>query len=1112
MKYFIYQLSKKTLFIITFCISCFAAKAQFGSYISYTAIDSIKYEVVLTVFRDCNGSPAGNTATVEVFGKSSGPFKATLNKVSTKDITGINPKCPQKSKCSGSYAYGVEEIVYKDTVDISGGSCNYEFRYSNCCRPSSITNGPANTNHFNIATINKCYGLNTAAQLSKIRILIASGQDFKGKIFIGDTINTQDSIVYSLVRVLTDIGKPASYSGVYDHTRPITFLGFPNKSLNLPAGFHFDRETSEFAFRPTKNNQVAVFCVEAKEFRKINGVMQVIGTSRVEYVNAVISSPNNKTPYISGQSVIACAGATTSITLEAKDIDKKDTTFLDVVGLPQGATVTYSRKGNNALATVTWTPKQSDISNIPYTFTATASDDACPLSGFSSKGFSFTVRKAPKANDVKVVSKQASCSSAEIIIEIDSSIKKPIISMTDEDSLSFGTNDTSRLYFKGSGWKKFFVKVKNQSFCDYTLVDSVFINPQYNLQLNTKNDSTVCPNQSFMFFTNALNGTASYSYLWQDINTNNTVSTASTFSVTMGIKNLHYKLLVADSNYCIGYDSVKMSAYELSIIKVGNKEIEKCPNKPFQLSASHVSGPPIKQFHWVGVDTLPIVTAQLSKPGTFTVVAINTDGCRVLGRTSVKLYPIGVNGGQYTSCKNASIQLVAKSTAGNLPFKYSWLSNSVKNDSTIVNIKNNDTSFVVRIEDGRGCIAYDTAKVITFPSVKYQLPLNPATCAGIPINIKLNNIQGAAPFTFVWDGKTSTDSSNVFTLQQTKNVAVDIIDSNNCKVSDHINITINQNPEPRLGNDKKECKGTKKVLKAFVVSGTKPFNYLWTDGSTNDSFTTTINTVTKIGLQVTDVNGCVGVDTITFDTIQSQNAVLTPLANPFCEEDAPVSLKSTPTIGTWTGAGVNGKIFNPKSAGAGVHPLKFNFTSIYNCPEEGEIYAVVKQTPQPDFTVDKTKGTLSTVFNFTNTTQADTTYTSEWNMGDGSILTAQNPSYTYPKVGTYTVTLKVDNGVCSVKTITKSNFIEVDSIINFIPTSGKDRLNIFPNPVSEILTIVAEQEIKEVEIIDLQGKQVPVENLKTTEINVKNIPQGLYILITKLKSGAEIKTKLLITH
>lgn len=48
-----------------------------------------------------------------------------------------------------------------------------------------------------------------------------------------------------------------------------------------------------------------------------------------------------------------------------------------------------------------------------------------------------------------------------------------------------------------------------------------------------------------------------------------------------------------------------------------------------------------------------------------------------------------------------------------------------------------------------------------------------------------------------------------------------------------------------------------------------------------------------------------------------------------------------------------------------------------------------------------------------------------WDFGDGGTSKLQNPQYTYTKVGTYTITLLIEN-ICGWDTITKTNYIYVN--------------------------------------------------------------------------------------
>nr|WP_321406547.1 T9SS type A sorting domain-containing protein [uncultured Carboxylicivirga sp.] len=58
-------------------------------------------------------------------------------------------------------------------------------------------------------------------------------------------------------------------------------------------------------------------------------------------------------------------------------------------------------------------------------------------------------------------------------------------------------------------------------------------------------------------------------------------------------------------------------------------------------------------------------------------------------------------------------------------------------------------------------------------------------------------------------------------------------------------------------------------------------------------------------------------------------------------------------------------------------------------------------------------------------------------------------------------------------------------------------LKLYPNPVDDVMIIdgVDINEIKSVKMYDLTGKQVKSLKLRTNQIEVKNIPQGAYILI-----------------
>ncbi len=77
-------------------------------------------------------------------------------------------------------------------------------------------------------------------------------------------------------------------------------------------------------------------------------------------------------------------------------------------------------------------------------------------------------------------------------------------------------------------------------------------------------------------------------------------------------------------------------------------------------------------------------------------------------------------------------------------------------------------------------------------------------------------------------------------------------------------------------------------------------------------------------------------------------------------------------------------------------------------------HITVTTPPKAAFSVDRTSGELPLTIRFTDESTGGIT-SWHWDFGDGSTSTLQNPSHTYTKKGTYTVTLKVENkyGVAS---------------------------------------------------------------------------------------------------
>ena len=126
-------------------------------------------------------------------------------------------------------------------------------------------------------------------------------------------------------------------------------------------------------------------------------------------------------------------------------------------------------------------------------------------------------------------------------------------------------------------------------------------------------------------------------------------------------------------------------------------------------------------------------------------------------------------------------------------------------------------------------------------------------------------------------------------------------------------------------------------------------------------------------------------------------------------------------------------------------------TSFYGCMDVKTVDIVVMPVPIPQFSAAPTPQTFNpagNVVNFTNQTNTGT-WNYFWRFGDGGTSTQDNPSHTYTNVGTFNVTLIVDNINCKDSVTHQVNILPIPPVANFdsIP-SGCEPLYISPNNTS----------------------------------------------------------------
>ena len=175
---------------------------------------------------------------------------------------------------------------------------------------------------------------------------------------------------------------------------------------------------------------------------------------------------------------------------------------------------------------------------------------------------------------------------------------------------------------------------------------------------------------------------------------------------------------------------------------------------------------------------------------------------------------------------------------------YTWSSGAASSALTVGATGN----YWLQVTDSNLCSASDTIFVEYYQVDTLDLGNDTLICFGDTLQIS-SNVNG---LTFLWSNNTVGTSINAFTTGQ---YWLEVVDSNQCMVSDSIDLVVAALPVVDLGPDTTICNGSSYLFNGPVGMS----SYLWFSGhTTTDLFVTISDTV---WLTVIDSNGCTSSDT-----------------------------------------------------------------------------------------------------------------------------------------------------------------------------------------------------------------------------------------------------------
>ncbi|PZE16686.1 hypothetical protein DNU06_12590, partial [Putridiphycobacter roseus] len=438
------------------------------------------------------------------------------------------------------------------------------------------------------------------------------------------------------------------------------------------------------------------------------------------------------------------------------------------------------------------------------------------------------------------------------------------------------------------------------------------VHPDLTLGL-TATDATCANLNGGTATVNVISGNDPYSYLWNDA-LNST--TASLTGLTSGT----YTVTVTDSNNCVTTDSVMVQGPLncCNVIIPGTVGYSQTNCGPFT-PATIVSLSPATNPFGIGVEyiwmyrsastswawTSTGVMTDSIQPGLITetthfVRCERNVGCPTYPAESnfvtITIHPLPVAVATATDalCNGAADGTATVNvTVGTAPYTYAW--NNGGTTASLTGLVAGTYSVVVT--DSNGCVANAMVTVNEPTDLTANGTGSATSCHGDNDGtVTVIAAGGTAPYTYAWsNGGTTATLTGLVAGTYT----VTITDANGCTETAMATVT-----EPTsmmlsmTSSINNVCFGASNATATVVATGgTTGYTYLWNDASASTGMSATGLSAGTYTVIVTDANGCVKSDSVTF--VDPNEMIATPIVSgPTCDVSNDGSASVSVTGGT----------------------------------------------------------------------------------------------------------------------------------------------------------------------------------------------------------------------
>jgi gliding motility-associated-like protein len=577
------------------------------------------------------------------------------------------------------------------------------------------------------------------------------------------------------------------------------------------------------------------------------------------------------------------------------------------------------------------------------------------------------------------------------------------------------------------------VLVTDANNCTASTTVGVQVNP---LPVVTVNGATVCANGTIN-----LSATGGVSYSWSG--PNSYVSNQQNPSITNATTSMSgaYAVTVTDANGCVNGNVAQVTVNPALVISAGN-------NSPICVGSilSFTCNAGVS-WNWSGPGAFtstqqnPTLTnAQLGATGTYSVNAVDANGCAGSATTNVTINPLPTPAASNNSpvCANQTITFTG--SGGNI---YAWtgpgaFTSSQQNPSITTATTTMSGTYTLTVIDNNNCMSSTTTQVLVNPLP--VITVNSSTiCLGNSASL---SAAGAANYS--WSpsaGLSTTTGANVVASPIASTIyLVTGVDNNLCVNVASSTVTVNQLPVISLSTTN-ICAGN---FGTMTAAGAVTYNWSPATGLNSTSGSTVQanpSSTTSYTVTGTDANGCSNTSAAVLTVNPLPVLAINPQTASGCAPLCVTFSNTTSASGTcsWIfGDGTNSSACAPTHCfnGIGTFNAALTLTDANGCTNSTSTSVVVYPVPNADFNATpQPTSILDPGIHFTDLTTGAILAGWHWSFGEsGATSSQQDPSHIYQAPGSYPVTLVVTSNYGCVDSITKIIKIDEDFTI-YVPTA-----------------------------------------------------------------------------